>query len=91
MRILHLITRMDRGGSAVNTLVSAIQQLKQGNDVVLAMGLSEESEMSADESYRVTGPDPGFGPQSRPPNGSVLHYASMLPCTRSMADAWVPE
>ncbi|MDX8402804.1 MAG: glycosyltransferase [Mariprofundaceae bacterium] len=49
MRILHLITRMDRGGSAVNTLISAIQQQKQGNHVVLAMGLSEESEMSADE------------------------------------------
>ena len=53
MRILHLITRMDRGGSAVNTMVSAIEQLKLGHDVVLAMGLSEESEMSADESHRV--------------------------------------
>jgi len=53
MRILHLITRMDRGGSAVNTLISAIEQLKQGHHVVLAMGLSEESGMSADESHRV--------------------------------------
>ncbi|MFC1536438.1 glycosyltransferase [Pseudomonadota bacterium] len=53
MRILHLITRMDRGGSAVNTLISAIEQLKQGHHVVLAMGLSEESDMSADESHRV--------------------------------------
>ncbi len=53
MRILHLITRMDRGGSAVNTLISATEQLKQGHYVVLAMGLSEESEMSADELHRV--------------------------------------
>jgi len=53
MRILHLITRMDRGGSAVNTLISATEQLKQGHYVVLAMGLSEESDMSADESHRV--------------------------------------
>lgn len=53
MRILHLITRMDRGGSAVNTMISAIEQLKQGHYVVLAMGLSDESGMSADESHRV--------------------------------------
>jgi len=53
VRILHLITRMDRGGSAVNTLVSATGQVLQGNHVVLAMGLSEESEMSADELHRV--------------------------------------
>jgi len=53
MRILHLITRMDRGGSAVNTLISATEQLKQGHDVVLGLGLSEESDMSADESHRV--------------------------------------
>ncbi len=44
---------MDRGGSAVNTLISATQQLKQGHHVVLAMGLSDESEMSADEAHRV--------------------------------------
>ncbi len=53
MRILHLITRMDRGGSAVNTLISATEQVEQGHHVVLAMGLSAESEMSAEESWRV--------------------------------------
>ena len=53
MRILHLITRMDRGGSADETLVLAIEQLKLGHHVVLAMGLSEESEMSADELHCV--------------------------------------
>ncbi len=53
MRILHLITRMDRGGSAVNTLISATEQAGTGHHVVLAMGLSEESDMSADEARRV--------------------------------------
>jgi len=53
VRILHLITRMDRGGSAVNTLISATEQVRAGHHVVLAMGLSEESEMSADEFHRV--------------------------------------
>jgi len=50
MRILHLITRMDRGGSAVNTLLSAMGQLKDGHRVTLAMGPSTESDMSPDEA-----------------------------------------
>lgn len=49
MRILHLITRMDRGGSAVNTLTSALAQQRAGHAVHLGMGPSLESEMSADE------------------------------------------
>lgn len=53
MRILHLITRMDRGGSAVNTLISASEQALRGHHVVLAMGRSEESEMGASEISRV--------------------------------------
>lgn len=50
MRILHLITRMDRGGSAVNTLLSGLGQLREGHEVVLAMGPSDESEMSVKET-----------------------------------------
>lgn len=53
MRILHLITRMDRGGSAVNTLICATEQVQAGHHVVLAMGMSEESSMSPDEAHRV--------------------------------------
>lgn len=49
MRILHLITRMDGGGSAVNTLLSAIGQQQAGHDVTLGFGPSEESQMSASE------------------------------------------
>ncbi len=53
MNILHIITRMDGGGSAVNTLLTATEQAKAGHDVSLAMGLSEESAMSADEQDKV--------------------------------------
>ncbi len=49
MRILHLITRMDRGGSAVNTLLSAMGQLRSGHSVELAVGPSIESDMSQAE------------------------------------------
>ncbi len=52
MRILHLITRMDRGGSAVNTLLSAMGQLRAGHSVVLATGPSIESDMSRAEAEK---------------------------------------
>ncbi|MDX8389204.1 MAG: glycosyltransferase [Mariprofundaceae bacterium] len=53
MKILHLITRMDRGGSAINTLITATEQAKSGHQVVLAFGLSLESDMSFDEKEHV--------------------------------------
>jgi len=53
MRILHLITRMDRGGSAVNTLISATEQQRAGHTVTLACGPSVESDMSAAEAAKV--------------------------------------
>lgn len=45
MRVLHIITRLDRGGSADNTLLSCIGQRRRGHEVVLAagLGLTEES------------------------------------------------
>ncbi len=49
MRILHLITRMDRGGSAVNTLFSALAQVRAGHRVTLAFGPAHESNMSRTE------------------------------------------
>jgi len=55
MRILHLITRMDGGGSAVNTLVSATAQQQAGHDVCLAFGPSGESEMSVTEREQLAG------------------------------------
>ncbi|MDQ6991537.1 MAG: glycosyltransferase [Mariprofundaceae bacterium] len=53
MKILHLITRMDRGGSAVNTLLSAIEQQRAGHQVTLAFGSSIESDMSMGERAKL--------------------------------------
>lgn len=53
MRILHLITRMDGGGSAVNTLLSAIAQQQAGQDVYLVFGASNESEISGTEKKQL--------------------------------------
>ena len=53
MRILHLITRMDGGGSAVNTLITSQEQTKAGHDVTLVFGASLESGMSAIEQAKV--------------------------------------
>jgi len=53
MKILHLITRMDRGGSAINTLLSGIEQCKLGHTVTLAYGPSLESDMSSAECEKV--------------------------------------
>ena len=55
MRILHLITRMDGGGSAVNTLISATMQQQVGHHVVLAFGPSDGSEMSDIEREQLAG------------------------------------
>jgi len=49
LRILHLITRMDGGGSAVNTILCAIGQQQAGHQVTLACGPSEESLMTGSE------------------------------------------
>ncbi|MDX8388703.1 MAG: glycosyltransferase [Ghiorsea sp.] len=53
MKILHLITRMDGGGSAVNTLLTAQHQAEAGHNVVLAFGPSIESDMSVQEQGNV--------------------------------------
>ncbi|GMQ99805.1 MAG: glycosyltransferase family 4 protein [Zetaproteobacteria bacterium] len=55
MRILHLITRMDGGGSAVNTLISATAQQQAGHRTCLAFGSSDESEMSETEREQLAG------------------------------------
>ena len=44
IKILHIITRLDRGGSAQNTLLTC-HELSRKYDVVLAHGLSLESKM----------------------------------------------
>ncbi|MFC1491187.1 glycosyltransferase family 4 protein [Nitrospinota bacterium] len=49
MKILHIITRLDRGGSADNTLLSCIGQRRRGHEVMLVSGrgLSQESSLTA--------------------------------------------
>lgn len=53
MKILHIITRMDGGGSAVNTLITSQEQAKEGHDVTLVFGPSEDSDMSVAEHDKV--------------------------------------
>ena len=52
IKVLHIITRLDRGGSAQNTLLTC-QELIQKYDVVLAHGLSLESKMTPLERHSV--------------------------------------
>ncbi|OIP31387.1 MAG: hypothetical protein COW04_09840 [Deltaproteobacteria bacterium CG12_big_fil_rev_8_21_14_0_65_43_10] len=49
VKVLHVITRLDKGGSAENTLLTTIGLDKNKYDVVLIKGISLESEMSAEE------------------------------------------
>ncbi len=52
-RIVHLITRMDRGGSAVNTLLTVTAQARAGCRVWLLFGPSLESNMGEAERTAV--------------------------------------
>jgi glycosyltransferase involved in cell wall biosynthesis len=48
-RILHIITRQDKGGSAENTLLTVLGLNKEKYDVTLVKGATLESTMSDDE------------------------------------------
>ena len=74
MKILHVITRMDRGGSAVNTLLCAIEQQRLGHEVSLVYGCSIESDMSDAEKEKTDAEIQRF--QSL--GGRVIVLASML-------------
>lgn len=47
--VLHIITRLDMGGSAQNTLSTCRGPLEHNYQVILATGLSQESQMTAIE------------------------------------------
>ena len=49
IRVLHIITRLDRGGSAENTLITVIGLDKRRYQVTLAAGASLESKMTPAE------------------------------------------
>lgn len=53
MKVIHVITRLDKGGSAEDTLVTATGLNKDRYEVVLIKGLAEESEMSPEEARAV--------------------------------------
>jgi len=53
IKVIHIITRFDKGGSAENTLLTVINLNKARYDAALIKGLSLESEMGALESRAV--------------------------------------
>lgn len=52
-KVLHIITRLDKGGSAINTLSSCVGLSGRGYIVSLAAGLSLESDMAQGERVAV--------------------------------------
>lgn len=53
IKTIHIITRLDKGGSAENTLLTVMGLDKERYDVVLVKGLSVESNMTEDEAGAV--------------------------------------
>lgn len=53
IKVLHLITRLDKGGSAESTLLTILGLGKNGYENVLAKGPSTESQMSLEERTEV--------------------------------------
>ena len=53
IKIIHVITRLDKGGSAENTLLTVRGLDREMYDVVLIRGLSVESNMTEDEAGAV--------------------------------------
>ncbi|MDP2863383.1 MAG: glycosyltransferase family 4 protein [Desulfobacterales bacterium] len=53
IKVIHIITRLDKGGSAENTLLTAGGLDKQIYDVLLVKGLSNESGMAEGEAVAV--------------------------------------
>jgi glycosyltransferase involved in cell wall biosynthesis len=53
IKIIHIITRLDKGGSAENTLLTVRGLDREIYDVILVRGLSVESNMTKDETGAV--------------------------------------
>lgn len=54
IKVVHIITRFDKGGSAENTLLTVLGLNKEKYSILLIKGLSLESEMSDEESLAVS-------------------------------------
>ncbi|MCD6265157.1 MAG: hypothetical protein J7K02_04220, partial [Deltaproteobacteria bacterium] len=50
VKVIHIITRFDKGGSAENTLLTVRGLDKKRYDIILIKGLSLESEMGLRET-----------------------------------------
>ncbi|MDP8299353.1 MAG: glycosyltransferase, partial [Candidatus Tantalella remota] len=55
IKILHAITRLDKGGSAENTLISAIGLAEKGYDVTLLFGKTEDANVELLKRAREAG------------------------------------
>jgi len=55
VKILHAITRLDRGGSSANTLLSAMGLAEKGYDVDLLFGRTENADTSLLERAKASG------------------------------------
>ena len=53
VKVIHVITRLDKGGSAENTLLTVMGLDKERYDVILIKGLSIESNIAEDEARAV--------------------------------------
>jgi len=53
LKVAHIITRFDKGGSAENTFLSSRGLAHLGYDISLVMGLSRESQMGIEEQKSV--------------------------------------
>ena len=53
IKVIHIITRLDKGGSAENTLLTVRGLDREMYDVILIRGLSAESNMTEDEAEAV--------------------------------------
>ncbi len=53
IKVIHVVTRFDKGGSAENTFLTVMGLDKQKYDVLLVKGMSVESAMGAEESKAV--------------------------------------
>ena len=49
VKVIHIITRLDKGGSAENTMLTVLDQARRGYEVMLVRGNPRESSMSAEE------------------------------------------
>jgi len=79
IKVIHIITRMDRGGSAQNTLLTCYG-LKEKYEVMLIHGPSLESRMTALEKQSVDKRIKKGSGRGRKSNHHPVFSAKSIPC-----------